>query len=75
MEAIACPETSVTNYLSKLRRVPEEQKSWLVFVTEMCLLRGTNWIYGIRGAVHGRYLSSEALRDLILCFVQPTSTK
>jgi len=48
MEGIACPETSVTNYLPKLREIPGEQKLISFFVTEMCLLRSTNWIHGIR---------------------------
>jgi hypothetical protein len=31
MEGIACPETSVTNYLSKLRKISEEQNPDLFY--------------------------------------------
>jgi hypothetical protein len=56
MRPTACLETSVTNYLSQLRKVSEEQKADF-FKREMSLLRGTNWIYGILKTIHRRVLS------------------
>jgi hypothetical protein len=50
MEPIICPETSVWNYHSTLRKIPEERKSQILISG---FRRDVDEICGLLGKLHG----------------------